>query len=114
MRVLFISLPPPQHRDEYRRRGSYLQFGASIKMLIVGNHFSAVTMEALSLRHPTTARRMDPPESTTQNSPNTQKDSTREMIEEFLPLEGFFCGTVVMFLYTAMALTVVSQPQMLD
>lgn len=26
--------------------GSYLQFGASIKMLIVGNHFSAVTMAA--------------------------------------------------------------------
>lgn len=46
---------------------SYLQFGASIKMQIVGNHFSALTMEALSLQRPKTARRMDPPESTAQN-----------------------------------------------
>lgn len=44
---------------------SYLQFGASIKMQIVGNHFSAVTMEALSLQHPKTVRRMDPPKPTT-------------------------------------------------
>lgn len=45
---------------------SYLQFGASIKMQIVGNHFSAVTMETLSLQRPKTARRMDPPNSTSQ------------------------------------------------
>lgn len=43
---------------------SYLQFGASIKMQIARNHFSAVTMEALSLQRPKTARRMDPPNST--------------------------------------------------
>ena len=39
---------------------SYLQFGASIKMQIVGNHFSAVTMEALSLQRRKTARRIGP------------------------------------------------------
>lgn len=54
---------------------SYLQFGASIKMQIVGNHFSAVTMEALSLQRPKTARRMDPPESTSQNSLSFNWDS---------------------------------------
>lgn len=87
MSLLFISLPPPQCKDEYRRRGSYLQFGASIKMLIVGNHFSAVRMEAAPKDSET-----DGPARI--HNPELPKHSERlnksEMTEEFLPPEVFF------------------------
>lgn len=72
---------------------SYLQFGASIKMQIVGSHFSAVTMEALSLQRPKTPRRMDPPESTTQNSLSLNR-STEEKDAGFL----FFLSSFIFVL----------------
>ena len=49
-------------------RESYLQFGASIKMLMEGNHFSALTIEALSLQPPNTIRQRDSARSRTQYS----------------------------------------------
>lgn len=45
---------------------SYLQFGTPIKMQIVRNHFSALTMEVQSLQHTKTVRWRNPPESTKQ------------------------------------------------
>lgn len=102
--------------------GSYLQFGASIKMLIVGNHFSAVTMEALSLQRPKTARRMDPPESTTQNSLslnwNTHRKIHRERERGERGISSFqgllYIYIKKMFSYAAMAVTLAPQEQMLD
>lgn len=73
---------------------SYLQFGASIKMQIVGNHFSALTTEALSLQRPKTPRRMDPLETTTQNffifKPKHRRERRRGFLSFFLAASAAF------------------------
>lgn len=92
---------------------SYLQFGASIKMQIVGNHFSALTTEALSLQRPKTPRRMDPLETTTQNSLSLNRSTDEKGAEDFflsfLLQVLLFCKGDV-FSYSVAA----AQEQMLD
>lgn len=79
--VIYIGSAPtnegfsPLHAQTKTEGGrSYLQFGASIKMQIVGNHFSAVTTEASSLRRSKTARRMCPPKSMRLNSLSVRRN----------------------------------------
>ena len=83
---------------------SYLQFGASIKMQIVGNHFSAVTMEALSLRRLKTARRIGP-------TPDPQLRILYLQTQRRGATAFFFCK---MALNCVAAVSLAAQEQMLD
>lgn len=100
---LYIGLAPTNEplfflssMQRQRQKGERsAQFGASIKMQIVGKDFSVVTMEALSLRRPKTATYK------TQRNPEFfssrhKKTFEKKWAKEFC-LEGFFSRLLCLF-----------------